>query len=411
MEAIAHLRQGLTLIKVQPPTQERIQQELDILMLLGSVYMAVTGYATTEVVETYELAWELCEQIEETPQTLSARLAVARLKSIQAKHEESVELAKQCLIIAQRQDDTELLAMAHDAVGRPLVLLGDLFTARSHLEQALALHQAQIRRTPTATTDRRVICLFELTWALMPLGYQDQALACVHQALDIAQELSHPFSLAFATNAVGIVHQLRREPKAAQEQVETSMQVNQGQGFPMLLGFNAVLWGWSLAMQGHSEKGLAQVQKGLATYRPTGHNIFYPWSLFCLAEAYQQSRQPEEALTVLVEALSVVNTTEERMWEAELHRLKGLCLLSLSLDDHTEAEICFHQAMTIAQNQSAKSWELRAATSLAKLWQSQGKRQDAYDLLAPVYNWFTEGFDTADLKDAKALLEELSESR
>jgi predicted ATPase len=406
-EAIGHLTKGLDLLKALRDARARAQHELDILMLLGSVFMAVTGYATPEVVQTYERAWDLCEHMDETPQTLTVRLAVARLKNIQAQHRASLALAKRCLAIAQRQDDPALLAMAYDAVGKPLVLLGDLVSARALLEQASALYQSQGRLFLSAITDPRVTCLFALTWALLPLGYPDQALACVQQGWAIAHALSHPFSRAFAANALGIVQQLRREPKAAQEHAEASMQANKEQGFPMLVGFNMVLCGWARAMQGHPEEGVAQIQGGLLTYRPTGHEIFYPWSLTRLAEAYGYNGQPEEALTVLAEALTVVNRTEERLWEAELHRLKGELLFQQNSANQAEAENCFQHALEIARSQQAKSFELRTATSLARLWQSQGKRQEAHDLLVPVYNWFTEGFDTADLKDAKALLDEL----
>jgi predicted ATPase len=281
-------------------------------------------------------------------------------------------------------------------------------TARALLEQASALYQSQGRLFLSAITDPRVTCLFAITWALLPLGYPDQALACVQQGWAIAHALAHPFSRAFAANAVGIVHQLRREPKAAQEHAEASMQITREQGFPMLVGFNMVLLGWARAMQGHPEDGVAQIQGGLSTYRPTGHEIFYPWSLTRLAEAYGYNGQPEEALSVLAEALTVVHRTEERLWEAEIHRLKGELLLQQSPSNPTEAETCFHHAMSIAQSQQAKSWELRATTSLSRLWHQQGKRQEAHDLLAPVYHWFTEGLDTADLQDAKALLEALA---
>jgi predicted ATPase len=370
--------------------------------------MAVTGYATPEVVQTYERAWDLCEHMDETPQTLTVRLAVARLKKIQAQHRASLALAKRYLAIAQRQNDPALLAMAYDAVGNPLVLLGDLGTARALLEQASALYHSQGHLFLSANTDPRVTCLFAITWALLPLGYPDQALACVQQGWAIAHALASPFSRAFAAHAVGMVHQLRREPKAAQEHAEASMQITREQGFPMLVGFNMVLLGWARAMQGHPEEGVAQIQGGLSTYRPTGHAIFYPWSLTRLAEAYGHNEQPEEALSVVAEALTVVHRTEERLWEAEIHRLKGELLLQQNAANQAEAETCFQHAIHIAQNQSAKSWELRAATSLARLWQQQGKRQEAYDLLAPVYNWFTEGFDTLELQDAKALLDELS---
>jgi predicted ATPase len=160
-------------------------------------------------------------------------------------------------------------------------------------------------------------------------------------------------------------------------------------------------------VQGNPEEGVAQIRQGLDAYSATAAAAWRPYFLALLAEASKEAGQVQEGLTVLDEALALVNRTEERNHEAELHRLKGQLLLQQSSSNASEAESCFHQAISIAQHQSAKSWELRAATSLAKLWRSQGKRDEARELLAPVYSWFTEGFDTADLIDAKTLLDEL----
>jgi predicted ATPase len=166
--------------------------------------------------------------------------------------------------------------------------------------------------------------------------------------------------------------------------------------------------GWLLAMHGEVEVGITQLRQGLAAYQETGGAVWRPIYLSMLAEAYSKGGQSAEALRILDEALALVNATGERVYEAEIHRLRGDLLLQLSWDEVAEAESCFHKALDIARNQQAKSLELRAATSLARLWQQQGKRQEAHDLLAPVYHWFTEGFDTADLMDAKALLDELA---
>src|SRR5262249_35530030 len=171
------------------------------------------------------------------------------------------------------------------------------------------------------------------------------------------------------------------------------------------------LYGWALAHKGQTQEGIEQMSQGLTVWRATGAELLRPCYLALLSEAYGMRGQPEAGLTVLTEALELVDTTGERWYEAELHRLRGALLLQQSLDHQAEAETCFQHAISIAQNQSAKSWELRAATSMARLWQQQGKRQEAHDLLASVYGWFTEGFDTADLIDAKALLDELSEGR
>jgi predicted ATPase len=183
-----------------------------------------------------------------------------------------------------------------------------------------------------------------------------------------------------------------------------SMQANQDQGFLMLLGVNQALWGWTLAMQGQPEEGRTQIQEGLALMRATAYAVFYPWGLTRLAEAYGQAEQPAAALRVVAEALTVVDRTEERLWEAELYRLKGRLLGAQTADSRVGAEAAYHQALAIARRQQARSRELRAAMSLSRLWQQQGKRGEARELLTPIYRWFTEGFDTADLQEAKALL-------
>ena len=179
------------------------------------------------------------------------------------------------------------------------------------------------------------------------------------------------------------------------------------QGFDYLLVLGQIMAGWARAEQGQGAEGMTQIRQGLTAIRVAGAEIVRPYFLALLSEAHRKAGQTEAGLRVVAEALSEGDETGQRYYEAELYRLKGELLLAQAVNNCTVAETCFHKAIAIAQNQSAKSLELRASTSLAKLWQQQGKRQDAYDLLAPVYNWFTEGFDTADLKDAKALLDEL----
>jgi predicted ATPase len=209
-------------------------------------------------------------------------------------------------------------------------------------------------------------------------------------------------------NWAAIFHQLRREGRWTQEHAEAATLLAKEQGFPDWMAFSAILRGWALAHQGQAQAGIEQLHQGSIAHRATGAEILRPYWLALLAEAHGTLGEPEAGLTVLTEALKRVDTTGERWYEPELYRLKGELLLQQSSDNQAEAENCFQQAIAIAQHQQAKSLELRAATSLARLWQQQGKRQEAHDLLAPVYNWFTEGFDTADLKDAKALLDELA---
>jgi len=204
-----------------------------------------------------------------------------------------------------------------------------------------------------------------------------------------------------------ILHQFRREGRATQERAAAAISLATEQGFPHWRARGVLLRGWTLAHQEQAQEGIEQLTQGLRTLRAMGVAINQSYFLALLTEAHRTMGQPEAGLTALAEALTLVDSSGERFYEPELYRLKGQLLLQLSSDNSTEAEACFHHAIAIARSQHAKSWELRTATSLARLWQQQGKRQEARDLLAPVYHWFTEGFDTLDLKDAKMLLDEL----
>ena len=242
--------------------------------------------------------------------------------------------------------------------------------------------------------------------ALWLLGYPDQALVRSHEALTLAQELSHPYSLALAWPKQPRLHQCRREGQLTQERAEAVITFSIEQAFQYWAAWGTLVRGWVLTEQEQGEEGIAQLHQGMAAYQATGAELCLPLWLAMLAEAYGKVGQTEAGLTALAEALATVHRTGERWWEAEIHRLKGELLLRRASPTE-EAEACFQQALDIARHQQAKSLELRAAMSLARLWQGQGKHAEARQLLAPIYDWFTEGFDTADLREAKGLLEAL----
>ena len=229
-----------------------------------------------------------------------------------------------------------------------------------------------------------------------------------HEAWTLVHQIGHPFSLSFALMFAAMFHQFRCEGRVVQERAEAAIRLAQDQGFPYCRAFGALMRGWALAQQGQAQAGIEQLQQGLIAYRATGAETLRPYWLALLAEAHGIMGQPEAGLTALVEALTLVDTTGERWYESEIYRLKGELLLQQHADNQAEAEACFHHALDIARNQQAKSLELRAAMSRARLWQQQRKRADAYELLAPIYGWFTEGFDTADLQEAQALLDALA---
>jgi predicted ATPase len=322
-------------------------------------------------------------------------------------------LGEQLLALAQQVQDAAMLMMAHRAIGQTLFWRGAPAAAHTHFVQVIPLYDPKQHRTLAFLygEDVGVNCRSQDAWTLWSLGYPDQGLARNQEAITLAQQLAHPYNLSFAFSCATMFHQFRRNVRCTQECAEAAMTLAQEQGFPFWMANGTLLCGWVLVQQGQTQEGMAQITHGLMTYRATGAEIARPYYMALLAEAYGIMGQPEAGLAVLAEALTHVDNTGERWYEPELYRLKGELLLQQSSDNQAEVQSCFQQAIAIAQNQQAKSFELRAATSLARLWQQQGKRQEAQDLLASVYHWFTEGFDTADLKDAKALLDELAEER
>jgi predicted ATPase len=254
-----------------------------------------------------------------------------------------------------------------------------------------------------------VACRTYAATTLWLLGYPEQALARLYDALALAHELSHPYSLAIAQVTAAYVYQFRRNVLAVYEQAEAAVTFSTEQGFPLWAAFGTSLCGWALAMQGQGEEGLAQVHQGISSFRATGAALFVPYLCTVLSEIYDHLGHTKDGLQALAEAHTLVEQYEERWWEAEVCRLRGVLLLQQPWAPQAEAEVWLQQALDVARRQEAKSLELRAAISLSRLWQQQGKRTEAYELLVPIYGWFTESFDTADLREARALLETLSD--
>jgi TOMM system kinase/cyclase fusion protein len=408
VEAIEHLTRGLDILKTLPDTPAHAQRELDLQVALGPALMATKGLAAPEVEYAYTRARELCHQMGETPQLFPVLMGLCMFHRQRGAFQTACQVGKQCLALAQHVDEPALLE-AHCALGVPLFYLGELALSRFHLEQGSALYDLQQCRSHAFRygLDPGVNCLL-VAWPLWLLGYPDQALARSREALTLAQELSHPYSLAYALQSAMRLHRFRREVQAAREQAEALVTLSNQQGFAQWLAGGAMMCGWALTVQGQEGEGMAQMHHGLTAWRAMGIEAGLPYWLAMLAEAYGSIGQVEAGRRVLAEALALIDTTEERWWEAELHRLKGELLLALPMDNAAEAEAWLQHALDVARRQEAKSLELRAAMSLARLWQQQGKQAEAHALLAPIYGWFTEGFDTADLQEAKALLETLA---
>jgi TOMM system kinase/cyclase fusion protein len=409
-EAISHLTKGLESLKVLPDTPEHIQRELTLQLALGAALVAVKGYTAPEVEKTVLRARALCQQLGETPQLFGVLVGLWAFYAVRAEHTTARELAEQCLSLAQNVHNSIFLVGAHDALGETLLFLGAFAQAREHLEAGMALYDPQQHRSYGALFDPKVSYPSYLAWVLWSLGYPDQAQQRSHEALTLAQELSHPFSLAYALHHAARLHQLRREEQAVQERAEAVIALTSEQRFPVYLAAGTIWRGCALVEQGQVGEGISQIRQGLAAWQATGAEQQRPYFLARLAEAYGKVGETEHGLAALGEALAQVEQTGERWYEAEVYRLKGELLRAQGghQGKTEEVEQCFLKALAVARHQSAKSWELRAVMSLARLWQQQGKQHEAYQMLSEIYGWFTEGFDTKDLQEAKELLEGLS---
>ena len=398
-EAIGHLARGLELLQSLPDTAERRRQELDFQFALGPAWIAIQGYASLGVEKTYRRAQALCQQVGEAPQHFSVLWGLWVSNFVRAEHPRARALGEQLLDLAQSLQDSALLLEAHVALGVVLLHRGELNAAWPHLEQGTALYNPERHRSHAFLygQDPGVACLSDYAVALWLLGYPDQALKRSQEALALAQECAHPFSLAFALYFAAWLQQFCREWQATKERAEVTITLSTEHGFVNWMGMGAVLRGRALAEQGQETEGMAQIHQGLPPYSNTGARTNRPHFLSLLAEVYEKAGQIEEGLAVLAEALAAVNKSEERMFEAELYRLKGELLLTLCEENQAEAETCYRQAMEIARGQGAKSLELRAVMSLSRLLQKQGKQEEARKILSEIYGWFTEGFDTADL--------------
>jgi class 3 adenylate cyclase/predicted ATPase len=410
LEAISHLTRGLKILKDVPEMLQRDEKELALQgALLTPLFAARFG--SNEGERAAARALELSRRVGADPRSLfRALFGLSMTYSVRGNIRMGRETAEQLLVVGERLHDPELLGYAHHAMGNTLLWFGELGAGRTHLEKGIALYQPEWSRSLAFRYGFNCAsnCHFFLGRVLWHLGYPDHALRCAEQAVAIAAAVKHHGSRAGALSWQAALHQLRGEVGRAREVAETDLALTTEEMLPFFRTHAVVLRGWALVEQGQREEGSAQLRAGLVAYRATGAELECSHWLALLAEAYRATGRPEEGLRVIKEALDHVAQTGIVYYEPELHRLEGELRLRRDRADAQKAEACFHLAVEIARSQRAKSWELRAATSLAQLWREQGKHTEAGDLLAPIYGWFTEGFDTADLKDAKALLDELT---
>lgn len=415
-EAVSHLSKGLELLMTLPEDAERLQQELAVQLALGTPLIATKGFGSPEVGQVYARARELCRQAGGTVQLFPVLWGLWVFYTARAEHKAAHELGEQCRRVAEAAQDPDLVMEAHHALGVTLFALGEFSSSLEHLEQAIALYDPH-RHGPMAFIygqDSGVVCRSHAALVLWLLGHPDQALKQNEESLALARELSHPYSMTVALTFAAWLHQLVRDRRLTEERAEAGLTVSTENNFPFWIGMGMILRSWALAEQQPTKDRIAEMRQGLTAFRATGAEVMAPYYLALLAEAHGKTGQIDEGLALLTEAQKLADDNDEHWWEAELFRLKGELTLKQSAAEcpepqsREEAEKSLQQAIEIAWRQNAKSLHLRAAVSLSRLWQTQGKGAEAYLLLAEVYGWFTEGFDTEDLQEAKALLMEVS---
>ena len=407
-EAASQFHKGLDQLALLPDTPERQRQELEFWSALGAVLQAVKGFAAPETGQAYARARELWEQLGSPSEFLQLPYGQSVYHMVRGEFDLAQRLADDLLRLSRERNDTDGLALGHHCSGQNLMFAGRFAPSRWHLEAGLALYNPISHHSLVyqAGLQPHVNSRAILGMVLFCLGFPDQALAWSNAAITEARELAHPPSVAVGLTFGARLLSLVGDNAALGERTDQLFSLAIEQGFPFWRAEGTTFRGWVKVKNGDVTEGISLLRSGMAAYRATGAEVWTPYRIALHARACEIAEQVEEGLTLLDDALQIVERTGERWFSAELNRHKGQLLLR---EGQTQAaEELYRKALSIAEEQEAKLWELRAAVSLAQLRRNQGRRAEARDLLAPVYGWFTEGFDTADLKEAKALIAELA---
>ena len=409
-EAADHLSRGLALLKKLPETPEQAEQELTMELALGPALVATYGYADPRVRLAYDRAWELCQQIGDSPHAFIVLRGRQLHEMLAGEVPKARDLAEELLGLAEADRNAALLVGGRHALAQTNFYLGDFTAAQTHADAGIAAYDRKEHSFPNWPGGHPgEQCYIWSALATWMLGFPGRAHQLIEEAIALASgEESSPFSLANTLAFAALIHVFRREAPSAQIRTEASMEICREQRIPFWLEWGRVVHGWAIAAQGQGEEGIGEVCRGLEAFRALGSKGLTAILLTLQAEVFAGLGRPAEALSATAEAFDMMGRNKGPWWEAELHRITGELVLAQRGDGYAQAEKAFSQALDTACHQEAKSLELRAAMSLARLSQVQGKADEARDLLAPIYDWFTEGFDTPDLKDAKTLLEELA---
>jgi predicted ATPase len=418
VEAVAQLTRALDQIETLPGTPALRREQIKLQISLVNPLMHVKGYAAAETRAAAERARLLIEQAEalgeppEDPLLLFRVLNAFWSANLMAFNGDACrDLAAQYLALAERQKATAPVVTGHRMVGISLLHTGHFAEAREHLDKALPLYDPAEHRPPAArfSSEGAVLVLSHRSRTLWLLGYPDAALRDANDALRSARELAQAAPLMLALVNAAVPYTLCGNWAAAAAQAQELVVLAEEKGAPLWKAYGITLRGSVLALTGRASDATEILISGMTALRKTGTTLSTPSHLLVLARSYAELGQFDAAWRCIGEAMTAAETTKETSHEAEIHRTAGEIALMSPEPDAAKAQAHFERAIAIAREQKAKSWELRAAASLARLWRDQGERQQARDLLAPIYGWFTEGFDTLDLKEAKALLDELTE--
>jgi class 3 adenylate cyclase/predicted ATPase len=406
LEAIGHFRNALQFLTALPDTLQRAKEEIEIELALGIPLIAVRGYAAAETRDAFARARTLCLKIDNASEYFQALFGLWGHSWMGGKNEEALTMASEFLSKAKASSDGTLLMVAHRVMGSTLLTIGEFQASRRHFEKSIALSNSQGRRPlhDLYMVEPQVASLLLLSWDLWFLGYPDQSLARVSEALSLAQDLAQPYSIAFAHYMISVVHLLRGDPDRALESAERSLEISREQRFSLYVLLSTISRGRALGELSRLREARSEIRMGIDEARRTGVGFMLPMMYSWLADVHAQSGDNGTAASIVEQTLREISDATGRSWEAELHRQRAEILSALNPSKIAEAELYLKNAIEVARRQSAKSLELRAATSLGKLWRQQGRIDEARDLIEPIYRWFEEGTATSDLKRARDFL-------
>jgi len=406
LEAISHFRNALQLLSELPDTAQRTREEVEIQLALGIPLIAVEGYAAAQSREAFARAYALCLKLDNPPEYFQALFGLWGHSWMGGKNDQALVMANEFLSRAQASPDSILSMVAHRIMGSTLLTTGEFQTARRHFEESIALSRSEGRRPiyDLYMVEPQVASLLLLSWDLWFLGHLDQSLARVSEALALAQDLAQPYSIAFAHYMTSVVHLLRGDAARALASAEQSLEISREQRFSLYVLLSAISRGRALGELGRLAEAATEIRAGIAEARRTGVGFMLPMMYGWLAEVHARSGDKQIALSIVEQTLHEISDASGRSWESELLRQKAEMLVELNPSKAAEAEAYLKSAIALARRQSAKTLELRAATSLAELWRQHRRADEARNLLEPIYRWFEEGADTTDLRRAHNVL-------